>query len=189
MNYVVSDTTLTSVADAIREKGGTSEELQFPQEWIEAIQGIGGKGKYKGSFTLTADATMPTITHNLGTDKIAVLIFPADNSTVIPHAGYITYSVVYINLNALLGGRTITLDYTKYNSTRFPEPLTKTVSTANTGFRFSNGNPSPWTSQSGWEQGNYSGAGSGHTATATTYRYTAKKMAQGTYDVFIWALE
>ncbi len=37
MNYVVSDTSLTSVADAIRERGGTSEELAFPQEWIDSI--------------------------------------------------------------------------------------------------------------------------------------------------------
>ena len=37
MDYVVSDSSLISVADAIREKGGTSEELAFPQEWIDSI--------------------------------------------------------------------------------------------------------------------------------------------------------
>lgn len=65
MNYVVSDTTLTSVADAIREKGGTSEELAFPQEWIEAIQNIStssGKDIKKVSFTHTPATDETTFT-------------------------------------------------------------------------------------------------------------------------------
>jgi len=37
------DADLTAVADAIREKGGTSEELQFPEGFVEAIDGMSGE--------------------------------------------------------------------------------------------------------------------------------------------------
>lgn len=39
-NYVVSDTSLGSVADAIRTKGGTSAPLEYPQGFIDAIGDI-----------------------------------------------------------------------------------------------------------------------------------------------------
>ena len=38
--YTVDDTSLTSVADAIREKGGTSSPLAFPQGFVDAIGDI-----------------------------------------------------------------------------------------------------------------------------------------------------
>lgn len=40
MNYKVSGTDLTSVADAIRTKGGTSESLSFPDGFVTAIGNI-----------------------------------------------------------------------------------------------------------------------------------------------------
>lgn len=45
-NYIVSDTDLTSVANAIRTKGGTSAPLSFPSEFVSAIGNIptGGGG-------------------------------------------------------------------------------------------------------------------------------------------------
>lgn len=43
-NYVVSDTSLGSVADAIRTKGGTSAPLEYPQGFIDAIDDISGGG-------------------------------------------------------------------------------------------------------------------------------------------------
>lgn len=45
-NYIVSDTNLTAVADAIRTKGGTSAALEFPQGFVDAIDDIetGGGG-------------------------------------------------------------------------------------------------------------------------------------------------
>lgn len=39
-NYLVTDQELESIADAIREKGGTSENLPFPSEFISAIEAI-----------------------------------------------------------------------------------------------------------------------------------------------------
>lgn len=39
-NYIASDTDLTAVADAIREKGGTSAALEWPDEFVDAIEAI-----------------------------------------------------------------------------------------------------------------------------------------------------
>ena len=64
--YVVTDTELSSVADAIRTKGGTSAQLAFPAEFVSAIEDIEtGGGGYtadeivsstgiSGTFTITA---------------------------------------------------------------------------------------------------------------------------------------
>lgn len=43
-NYIVSDTDMTSVANAIRTKGGTSASLTFPGGWVTAIGNISGGG-------------------------------------------------------------------------------------------------------------------------------------------------
>lgn len=52
-NYIVSDTTLTSIANAIRTKGGTSASLSFPTEFISAIAAIdSGSGGSSGSDSL-----------------------------------------------------------------------------------------------------------------------------------------
>lgn len=39
-NYLTTDTDLTAVADAIREKGGTSGQLAFPSGFVDAIDAI-----------------------------------------------------------------------------------------------------------------------------------------------------
>lgn len=47
-NYVVSDTSLGAVADAIREKGGTTAALEYPEGFVQAISDIetgGGGGR------------------------------------------------------------------------------------------------------------------------------------------------
>lgn len=47
-NYLVTDTELTSIADAIRTKGGTSASLEFPTDFVSAIGNIpsgGGSAK------------------------------------------------------------------------------------------------------------------------------------------------
>lgn len=44
-NYIASDTDLTAVANAIRTKGGTSAELEFPSGFVSAVQAIPSGGK------------------------------------------------------------------------------------------------------------------------------------------------
>lgn len=64
--YLVTDTELTSVADEIRTKGGTSSPLLFPTEFITAIANIpsgGGGLEYEtGVFTPSQDVTSNDVT-------------------------------------------------------------------------------------------------------------------------------
>ena len=45
-NYIVTDTDMTAVADAIRTKGGTQGTLIFPTGFVTAIGNISGGGSY-----------------------------------------------------------------------------------------------------------------------------------------------
>lgn len=44
--YLVQDTSLTTVADAIREKGGTTAPLSFPAGMAEAVRNIQSGGAF-----------------------------------------------------------------------------------------------------------------------------------------------
>lgn len=81
-NYLVTDTDLTSVANAIRTKGGTSAALEFPFGFVSAVQAIptgGGAAKMEtGTFTLTADTKTFTINHSLGTIPNFCVVYPID---------------------------------------------------------------------------------------------------------------
>lgn len=62
------DADLTSVANAIRTKGGTSASLAFPAGFVSAIDAIpsGGGGLSVATFTATATATDATISFAAG---------------------------------------------------------------------------------------------------------------------------
>ena len=73
------DTDLTSIANAIRTKGGTSASLAFPADFVSAIQAISGGGGgasgwtllASGSYTKTGTATALSIPVSYsGTPKI-----------------------------------------------------------------------------------------------------------------------
>lgn len=96
------DSDLTSVANAIRTKDGTSASLAFPADFVSAINAISGGGglNYKtGTFTLASDATFITtsgsgIAHGLGAVPKVVIIWQEtydDNNipTVQVNAGYV----------------------------------------------------------------------------------------------------
>lgn len=57
MNYIVSDTDMTAVANAIRAKGGTSDPLSFPTGFCNAISQISGGGGSSGA-TVIASGTL-----------------------------------------------------------------------------------------------------------------------------------
>ena len=88
------DTDLTSVANAIRTKGGTSGSLAFPAGFAAAIASIpsgGGGLSYKtGTFTLEEDtkaqSSSPSITHNLGAVPRLVLVWTEEYSQASPPA-------------------------------------------------------------------------------------------------------
>lgn len=67
---------LKAIADAIREKGGTSDNLAFPQAMADAIAAIeaGGGSIVAGTYTPASTQTSRvTVTHNLGTEPTGVL--------------------------------------------------------------------------------------------------------------------
>lgn len=60
-DYLVTDTELTSVANAIRTKGGTSASLEFPDEFVTAIGNIPTGGTGAISITDTSDSAGGTV--------------------------------------------------------------------------------------------------------------------------------
>ena len=58
-DYLVTDTELTAVADAIREKGDTSAALEWPNGYVSAVEDIEtGGGVEMATVTLTAVGDM-----------------------------------------------------------------------------------------------------------------------------------
>ena len=96
------DADLTSVANAIRTKGGTSASLAFPAEFVSAIAAIpsGGSGlKYAtGTFTIPSDDNgNPTIwvNHSLGETPGFVMIWTEAYSTASPPAADLNAGYIY----------------------------------------------------------------------------------------------
>lgn len=56
-SYVVTDTELSSVADAIRSKGGTGAQLAFPGDFVTAIGALSGESSPWSEFTAASAAT------------------------------------------------------------------------------------------------------------------------------------
>lgn len=89
-NYVVSDTSLGSVADAIRTKGGTSAPLTYPQGFIDAIDDIqtGGSAVIQ-SLSVTQNGTYTAPSGVDGYSPVTVNVsggdtpIPADGKTRI----------------------------------------------------------------------------------------------------------
>lgn len=74
-DYLTTDTELTSVANAIRTKGGTSAALEWPTEYVSAIDAIPTGG---GSVEL-ASVTMPySVTY-----YVDATMTPQTGSTII----------------------------------------------------------------------------------------------------------
>lgn len=94
--YRVTDFELTQVADAIREKGGTSEELEFPDGYVDAIQDI-SVGTDVSDTTATAGdvlngkefyAADGTKTQGTITNKSSSDVTVTDNVVTIPSGHY-----------------------------------------------------------------------------------------------------
>lgn len=75
------DADLTSVANAIRTKGGTSAQLAFPADFVSAIAAIpsgGGVTAATGEFTLASDIAAPATVTSTGVFPGIQLSFKPD---------------------------------------------------------------------------------------------------------------
>lgn len=98
-DYFVTHTELTSVADAIRAKGGTSATLVFPDGFVSAIQGIQTEPTLQEK-TVSPSTLKQTITPDNGYDGLSKVIVNelrpvalATPSITVSTAGKITASV------------------------------------------------------------------------------------------------
>ncbi len=65
--YVVSDTTLQTIADAIRAKGSTSALLACPDGFVSAIEALAGSWNDLAAFKANFSSNAPTALSGFGT--------------------------------------------------------------------------------------------------------------------------
>ena len=100
-NYIVDSADLTSVANAIRTKGGTSASLAFPADFVSAIAAIPSGGG--GNLDEIIERTATTISSNATDIKIAI----AQNNSALesitfPEATKISVGYVFQNCSKLI---------------------------------------------------------------------------------------
>lgn len=116
MDYLTTDTELTSIADAIRTKGGTSASLVYPAGFISAINAISGGLEYEeGIWTPTADISChpswpnsaPTIyftnTHTAAPSAVILAYIDSNSQTLSANSVLLWAS---ISFRELLNGDT-----------------------------------------------------------------------------------
>lgn len=72
--YLVNNTDLTAIANAIRTKGGTSAPLSFPQGFVDAVEAIeagGGEETYRAPYSDVIYTKNHTVTLSIGGEIIA----------------------------------------------------------------------------------------------------------------------
>lgn len=142
---LITQETLTGIANAIRAKAGTSAAMR-PDEMAALIQSISGGGKVAwGSFTPTGSNTSNIdITHNLGVVPNLIVIFASGSVTstsrvivlhVMPGAEDRIRLVYYSNSNAV---NVASLDKNETNLAKaFPTLTTTTMTVSSTGIKTS----------------------------------------------------
>lgn len=92
MDYLTNDTDLTAVADAIREKGGTSAALEWPSGYMDAIGAISG-----GSSVETTSVSLYHVNSTAPTN-----IYYTDENMVVQHSTNPTLVDVQIPVGSII---------------------------------------------------------------------------------------
>ena len=120
----VQESSLTSLADAIRAKGGTSDTLTFPGGFVSAVEAIdAGGGGDDGSFKAVIERTAvnPTIPSDLTSigkyafyncNKLALTSLPAGVTSI---SDYAFFNCIPLALTSFPAGVTSIGQYAFYN--------------------------------------------------------------------------
>lgn len=174
------------------DQNGHYSVAEFAEAEVQ-VAGVGEVIKTEGDFTLLSDGASPVLEHNLGTQKIGVLIYPIGKITA--SAGYRNYYALFINANAIIGEQTWTLDASSYNSNFSGESV---ITLPNVDLREGVVHQSPWPTQNTWlVAGNpstisYSGENPAVIVTDNTVQVkgtsTSQNWVAGEYHWIVWKL-
>ena len=128
-DYLVKSTELESIADAIRAKGGTTEQLAFPEGFVSAVESIrSGGGGAKEPYieeTYDADGNMVDVSMHgytnirgyifYGCKNLALTSLPSGITSIGANAFYNCTSIALTNLPS---GITSIENSTFFNCTR-----------------------------------------------------------------------
>ena len=105
-DYLVTDTELTSVADAIRTKGGTSAALSFPTDFVNAIDAIqtGGASRVRVNLGMVSDEYLPESAEKIIDETVGQIYIELPNDSMFvgslpssftpQSSGTVTFSVI-----------------------------------------------------------------------------------------------
>ena len=117
------DADLESVADAIREKGGTSEELSFPNDFITAIEAIQTGGNLTTKTVVPSDNTL-FITKDTEVEYLTYTVSvtshtAGSNATITMSTLDLTINTEYaiVGKITVIGTNNVVLEYYDVNST------------------------------------------------------------------------
>lgn len=116
------DANLASIAEAIRTKGGTTDQLVFPDGFISAIEAIeaGGSKFVSGSFTPNENVSKFTINHELGEIPNIYVVYTYDvdgSQTVITNINLILICPDITDVNTYFGYATRVAGQSTYDTT------------------------------------------------------------------------
>lgn len=110
-DYLVTDTELTSIADAIRTKGGTSANLSFPTEFVSAINAIQTGSQPTGTKYIYTDETDITEAFDVaGYQYCSIDYAPVRDNTLRLWVNVTSNTSVTVQL-ALVESNTIRIDW------------------------------------------------------------------------------
>lgn len=130
-DYIVSDTELEQVADAIRLKSGASSPLQFPGGFVDEIEGIGdGESGGSGSrFVIHYDQTTNTL------DKTFAQIYAAtqdENNDVVLYGNGLSLRPDHVSSGAIQFAGQVVFDLRDLSQGCFTMIMTLNLDSADT---------------------------------------------------------